>query len=408
VPAFKFAVTATIAAEMLPHCVLIVDDDAVSRRQITVLLCSLGIHEVLTAEGAEAALLELARADSNIDLLISDLNMPGMDGVEFLRHLAENNYRGSMIISSGVDERLLQTAADMARAKGMNLRGILKKPVTRDALLLRLADPGKLSAASSIQHEKIVITPDDIQEGIRRNEFEVHFQPKADAATLSVVGMEALARWRHNGKMIPPEIFIGVAERYGLIAALSEVLVTKALAGGVCLTEAGHSLTIAVNLSANWLSDIRLPEFILATVQTTGFKAENLILEITETSVMEDMATALDVMTRLRLKGFKLSIDDFGTGYSSMEQLQRIPFGELKLDRSFVQGAAEKPAARSILASTLSMAMKLNLSTVAEGVETQQDLDLVRGLGCNLIQGWFIAKAMPVEQMLVWLKERNV
>ncbi|MGZ5007370.1 MAG: EAL domain-containing protein [Methylobacter sp.] len=407
-PAINLAGTAPVAADMLPHCVLIVDDDPVARRQITVLLCSLGIQEVLTVEGAEAALIELERTGGGIDLLISDLNMPGMDGVEFLRHLAENNYRGRLIISSGVDERLLQTAADIVRAKGMNLRGILKKPVTRDALLSLLSAPCELSSASAITHEQVVITPDDIQEGILRDEFEVHFQPKVDAITLRVVGMEALARWQHNGKTIAPDVFIGVAERHGLIAALSEVLITKALAGGARLAKAGHSLTLAVNLSANWLSDIQLPEFILATVKATGFKAEYLILEITETGVMEDMATAMDVMTRLRLKGFKLSIDDFGTGYSSMEQLQRIPFGELKLDRSFVQGAAEKAAARAILASTLSMAMKLNLSTVAEGVETQQDLDLVRGLGCNLIQGWFIAKAMPAEQLLIWLQERSI
>ncbi len=406
-PTINIADTAPIAAEMLPGCVLVVDDDPVARRQITMLLCSLGVHEVLTVEGAEAALIELDRADSSIDLLISDLQMPGMDGVEFLRHLSDNNYRGCMIISSGVEEQLLQAAAEMVSAKGLNLRGTLKKPVTREALLHLLADPCEITAAPSAQREKITVTQDNIQEGIRRNEFDVHFQPKVDAATLCVVGMEALARWQHNGKMVSPDVFISMAERHGLIGSLSEVLVTKALVGGARLVEAGHSLTIAVNLSANWLTDIHLPEFILASVQATGFKAENLILEITETGVMADMATALDVMTRLRIKGFKLSIDDFGTGYSSMEQLQRIPFGELKLDRSFVQGAIKKTAARAILAATIEMAKKMNLITVAEGVETQAELDLVRGLGCDLVQGWFVAKAMPMDQLLVWLKERG-
>jgi PAS domain S-box-containing protein len=396
---------APIAAEMLPSRVLIVDDDPVARHQITMLLSSLGVQNVLTVAGAEAALAEIA--ETSIDLLISDLNMPGMDGVEFMRHLAGNNYRGCMILASGVEEQLLQTAAEMTRAKGMNLRGTIKKPVTRNALLQLLTLPCDATAVPAAQREKVAVTPADIQEGIRLNEFEVHFQPKVDAATLRVVGMESLARWQHKGKTISPDIFITMAEQHGLIGPLSEVLVTKALIGGARLATAGYPLTIAVNLSANWLSDIRLPEFILASVQATGFKAENLILEITETGVMADMATALDVMTRLRLKGFKLSIDDFGTGYSSMEQLQRIPFGELKLDKSFVQGATEKTAARAILASTLAMAQKLKLSTVAEGVESQAELDLVRGLGCNLVQGWFVAKAMPVDQLLVWLKERG-
>jgi PAS domain S-box-containing protein len=396
---------ASIAADMQLSRVLIVDDDPVARRQLTLLLSALGIHEVLTVKGAAAALTEIA--NGSIDLLISDLNMPCMDGIEFLRHLADNNYRGGLIIVSGVEEQLLQTTAKMAQAKGMNLRGIIKKPVTRSALLQLLASPYGTTAASSAQHEKIVITPDDIQEGIRRNEFEIHFQPKVDAATLCVVGMECLARWQHKGQMIPPDVFIDMAERHGLIGSLSELVITKALIGGARLAEAGYDLTIAINLSANCLSDIRLPEFILASVQVTGFKAENLILEITETGVMADIATALDVMTRLRLKGFKLSIDDFGTGYSSMEQLQRIPFGELKLDKSFVQGASEETMARAILASSIEMARKMKLSTVAEGVETQTDLDLVRGLGCDLVQGWYIAKAMPLEQLLVWLKERG-
>ncbi len=398
--------TAPIPVEILPDCALIVDDDPVARRQITMLLSSMGVHEVLTVDGGEAALTEIANINiGNIDLLIIDLNMPGMDGIELLRHLADNNYQGCMIIASGVEEQVLQTAAEIALAKGMHLRGILKKPVTRDALVQLLSHP--CEATASLHADKITVTPYDIQQGIRFNEFDVHFQPKVDAGSLCVVGMEALARWQHNGKMIPPDVFINIAERHNLIGPLSEVLVTKTLIGGARLAEAGHSLTLSVNLSANWLVDIRLPEFIMASVQVTGFKAENLILEITETGVMEDMATALDVMTRLRLKGFELSIDDFGTGYSSLEQLQRIPFGELKLDKSFVRGATEKNAARAILASTLAMAKKLKLSTVAEGVETQADLDLVRGLGCDLVQGWFIAKAMPVEQLLVWLKERG-
>lgn len=122
---------------------------------------------------------------------------------------------------------------------------------------------------------------------------------------------------------------------------------------------------------------------------------------------MADITTALDVLTRLRLKGFKLSIDDFGVGYSSMEQLQRLPFNELKLDRSFMHGVSEKPVSRAILASSIEMARKLNLSTVAEGVEKQADLDLLRGLGCDLVQGWLVAKAMPLEELLEWLQTRG-
>ncbi len=396
-----------LPAEALPKRVLVIDDDAVARRQIGMLLTAIGVAEVLTVDGGEPALAELGRSDQPFDLLICDLHMPGMDGIEFLRHLAEIDYRGCLILCSGVEDRLLQTAADLTRAKGLGLCGIVKKPMTKAALAALLAVPSERPTVTGPARSTIALSPFDIQEGIRRDEFSVHFQPKVDAGTLRVVGVEALARWSRAGKPVSPDDFITAAERHDMIVPLSEVLVTKALIGGARLAAAGFPLMVAVNLSANWLADVRLPEFIMATIHATEFCAENLILEITETGVMADVATSLDVMTRLRLKGFKLSIDDFGTGYSSMEQLQRIPFGELKLDRSFVQGAAEKPATRAILASTLEMARKLKLSTVAEGVETQADLDLVRGLGCDLVQGWFIAKAMPVEQLIEWLEERG-
>ncbi len=389
----------------LPRHILVVDDDPVARRQLSMLLVGFGVGTLLMVDDAGAALVELAREDA-IDLLISDLNMPGMDGIEFLRRVAESDYRGDLILSSGVEERLLQTAAEFARAKGLNLRGTLKKPVMRDALLKLLTSPCVQTTAASGSYD--LVSPGDILEGIHGDAFEVHFQPKVDAASLCAVGVEALARWRRDGKPVPPDSFIAAAEQHGLIGQLSEILITKALIAGARLEESGFPLSVSVNVSANWLSDVRLPEFILASIQATGFKAEHLILEITETGLMADMATALDVMSRLRLKGFKLSIDDFGIGYSSLEQLQRFPFSELKLDRSFVRGAAEKPAARAILASTLEMATKLKLTTVAEGVETQSDLDLVRGLGCDLVQGWFVARAMPLEQLIEWLKARKV
>ncbi|MEO5347095.1 MAG: EAL domain-containing protein [Magnetococcus sp. YQC-9] len=386
---------------------LVVDDDPVARRQFELLLIGLGVDDVLTVENGDTALAEIARTDG-IDLLITDLNMPGMDGIEFLRRLVDTGYQGGLIIASGVETRLIQNAAELARAKRLRLNGTLKKPATRETLLALMTKPSTSpTPLAPVRPEPTALLPDAILDGIRRDEFEVHFQPKVDVSTLRAVGVEALARWRRAGQPIRPDLFIAAAEQHGLIGQLSEILVTKAMLGGTRLVAAGFPLAVAINLSASWLTDIKLPEFIVASLQATGFPADKLILEITETGVMADAHTALDIMTRLRLKGFKLSIDDFGTGYSSMDQLQRFPFSELKLDRSFVQGATEKPTTRAILAASLEMAIKLKLSTVAEGVETQQDLDLVRGLGCNLVQGWLVAKAMPVEELIAWLRNRG-
>jgi PAS domain S-box-containing protein len=393
--------------EALPRSVLVLDDDAIARRQTSMLLASMGVGEILTAESGEEALTEIARAkDGDIDLLITDLKMPGMDGIEFLRRLAQIGYPGALVISSGVDEQLLQTAADLVRSKGLHLRGAVKKPLTRESLVSMLKTARHSQARRPIQAAAPDISPSDLLDGIRRDEFSMHFQPKVDANTLRVVGVEALARWRHNGQSVRPDLFIGAAERHGLIAPLSRALLAKTLNDVSRLAAAEFPLFIAFNLSVSWLSDIQLPELILESIQAVNLPAERLILEITETTILSDLDTAMDVLTRLRLKGFKLSIDDFGTGYSSMEQLQRIPFSELKLDRSFVQGAAERPTVRAILSASIDMARKLRLSTVAEGVETQADLDLVRGLGCDLVQGWLIAKAMPVAELIDWLRHR--
>jgi EAL domain-containing protein (putative c-di-GMP-specific phosphodiesterase class I) len=164
---------------------------------------------------------------------------------------------------------------------------------------------------------------------------------------------------------------------------------------------------VAINLSGAWLTDLALPEFMLSNTLAVGLRAEDVILEVTETGVMEDVTSALDVLSRLRLKGFGLSIDDFGIGYSSFEQLARIPFTEMKLDRSFVSKAGEEAAALAILESSMDMARKLHLSTVAESIETEADLKLVRRLGCELAQGYLIAKPMPVSDLIIWLEKEK-
>lgn len=390
----------------LPRKVLVVDDDPLARRQIALVLNAVAIGDIVSVDRGVTALQELAQNINAFDLLITDLNMPGMDGVEFIRRLAEMGYQNGLILCSGVDERLLQTAAELVRAKGMLLRGTVKKPLTRQRLieLLTESEPKKRRPSSGPAR---IVRIDELQDALEHNQFQIHFQPKVKASTLQVIGVEALARWQRNGEFIPPDTFILAAEQSNLIIPVSESLLGLTLSEGTRLIDAGFTVTIAINISAHWLANIHLPDFIQASCQSSGFPAKHLSLEITETGVMADLSTSLDVLTRLRLKGFNLSIDDFGIGYSSLDQLQRIPFGELKLDRSFVQGAIHNAATRAILASTIEMARKLSITTVAEGVETQAELDLIRGLGCDQAQGWLIAKAMPMDALIDWLHQRQ-
>lgn len=387
---------------------LVVDDDMVVLHQVKAMLHTLGVGEVLTAiNGVEATQL-LATRGGEIELLVCDLSMPEMDGVELIRGFGKTGFKGSLILISGADEKIINTVNKLAVLQGVRVLGQIQKPVSAEQLTLLLAHSADLPAKQLQAANGTVVTREALSAAMANNEFCVWFQPKVEATSLRVVGTEALARWQMpSGKFIPPDSFITVAEREGVIGELSKLLVSLALSEAAKLFASGFPLKVAINLSGSWLNDLSLPDFIFAKTRSSGLRAEDVILEVTETGVMEDLTTALDVLSRLRLKGFGLSIDDFGIGYSSFEQLGRIPFTEMKLDRSFVSKGVVDSAARAILESSMDMAHKLNLSTVAEGVETDLDLKLMRSLGCDLVQGYFIAKPMPVKDLLVWLENET-
>ena len=153
------------------------------------------------------------------------------------------------------------------------------------------------------------------------------------------------------------------------------------------------------------MNDLDWPDAMAAMVESAGLQPNSITFEITESRLMEHIVVALDILSRLSLKRFNLSIDDFGTGYSSMEQLQRIPFSELKIDRAFVRGAGEDASARAILESSVLLARNLDMKVVAEGVETDEDWNVVAELGCDQVQGYYVARPMPADQLHKWLGE---
>src|SRR5690606_12065742 len=222
---------------------------------------------------------------------------------------------------------------------------------------------------------------DEIREGLRRREFILHFQPKLDLIGGRVVGCEALMRWRHpQHGLILPEAFIPVLERAGCMAKLTRQVVEQSLEW---LAGESAALSISINLSGGELSDLALADWLGQSLEKAGIAPQRLVIELTETSAMQDPILALDVLTRLRIKGFRLSIDDFGTGYSSMAQLSRLPFSEMKIDKSFVLSMPHSQESRKIVASTISLGHSLGLATVAEGIEDLGTAELLRELGCD-------------------------
>ncbi len=384
-----------------PTRVLVLEDHDFQRAVVTALLKDCGINEVLSAATGEAA-LELARS-RQIHVLVCDLQTPGMDGVELLRHVAEERLANAIIIASAMDAALISTVEEMARSHGLQVLGAVEKPLTRNKLqgLLdkyRPAGESKAPAAALV-----MMTVPEITDGLRKDQFVPYFQPKVSVATRELVGMEALIRWRHPKLgLVPPLAFIPVAEDTPLIHDLTWLMVDKSISQWKSWGERAWKLSISINFSVHVLSEISVVERIASAVSGHRVEPGHIVLEVTESVLSKNAAHMLEALARLRLKGFGLSIDDYGTGYSSMQQLSRISFTELKIDRAFIHGASSRRHLRTILESSLDLARKLKLKSVAEGVETQEDWDLLRELGCDTAQGYLISKPLPQEQLWPW------
>jgi EAL domain-containing protein (putative c-di-GMP-specific phosphodiesterase class I)/FixJ family two-component response regulator len=345
---------------------------------------------------------------TNLDAIVMDLSMPGMDGIELIRYLAEASCSAALILISGLDSGVLATAERLARDRGLSVLGAVNKPIdvaTLEGLLDKVphAESSRTEVKSASRDEGDVFSADDLRRAIDNREIQPWFQPRICLEDMSLSGVEALARWQHPEKgLVPPDRFISLAEENDLIDALTVCMAEQALAEVDAWQKAGVVVDVSINYSARSLTDLALPDYLSRLVETNNLSPKRVIVEITESSVMTEIQNSLDVLTRLRMKGFHLSIDDFGTGFSSMQQLQNIPFTELKIDQSFVKKTLGDREARAIVETTVDLGQRLVMSVVAEGVEDKETLDLLRSYKCDQAQGYYIARPMPSADLLSW------
>jgi len=390
--------------------VLAVEDQEFQRGMLLRVLARLGVTQVSTAADGHSALQIINASDPPVDIIISDLDMPGMDGLEFMRHLGKAHAPISIILASAMETAVLESVETMSRDYGVKILGVIQKPITPAKLeaLIELHKPPQANQRKASTSAPS-FTVEEILDGLKRDEFVPFLQPKVELGTGRVKGAEALARWRHPQKgIIAPYAFIDVLEGTQNIDALTWVMVRKSAA--FCRdwrAASGLDVTVSANVSIQSLGDVHLADRLTELVRGENLDPRHMIIEVTESATTTSIGHALENLSRLRMKGFGLSIDDFGTGYSSMQQLTRIAFTELKIDRSFVANAATQQKARVVLESSLDMARKLKICSVAEGVETQQDWDLLRQLGCELAQGYLIAKPLDAAHFLQWTSERT-
>jgi EAL domain-containing protein (putative c-di-GMP-specific phosphodiesterase class I) len=250
-------------------------------------------------------------------------------------------------------------------------------------------------------------TAEDLGRGILAGELVAHYQPRVAAKDGRVRGVEALVRWQHPAAgLIPPGGFVPLAEQSGLIDDLTTAVLGQALDDLARWRRKGTDILVSLNATVDTLARLDFPDEVIEGAARRGVPPNRLVIEVTESRVTSQLDRVLETLTRLRLKGVGVAIDDFGTGYSTMEQLRRIPFTELKIDRAFVRGAEEDKTTRTILESSILLAKLLGMTSVAEGVETREELDVVVQAGCDEVQGYFFARPMPEHELVSWLDGR--
>lgn len=383
--------------------ILVVDDDELMVEFISDAVELVGVTATAVANGRDMRAVNL----NHFEHILLDLSIPGADGVQLLRWLKSKDYQGSISITSGCEASVLNSAQQLGLNYGLKMHLPLVKPFPLERLLNVIQDDTAKAKNSpnlpNVNLDETLLIP-ALKNAIKHDEIKAFFQPKFDIDQLYVLGVEALARWRlEDGTMVPPPVFIELAEKHNLIGELTDSIIHQVLPLLQQWLKININLQVSINLSAVSLNNLNLPDYLSRLTKKYSIPNQNIVIELTESALAEDTSASVEILTRLRMKGFGLAIDDFGTGYSSIQQLQDVPFNELKIDRSFISNYATRPESKTIVESTIEMAHKLNIHVVAEGIEDAATLDYLKKIKCDQGQGFFYAKPMPGNEFTQWL-----
>lgn len=379
---------------------LVLDDEDAVAQTLQVIAENAGHHAAFTTKPTE--FLDLLDTWRPTHVAI-DLVMPGTDGLEVLAALAERECHCQIIISSGMGNEVLAAAQRFAVGNGLAIAGVLRKPYRASALtdllerapVQQRARPATWTAADP---PPVPVTSTDLELALKRGQIHVVYQPKFTCAPSGeLVGFEALARWTHPRRgPVSPTVFVPLAERYGLIGELTSRVLDEA--GSWLASLPSETLTLAINVSAVTIGQQGFAESLKECCASHGVDSERVVLELTETVALEDDIDVLAQLTRLRLAGFCLSLDDYGTGHSTMAMLARLPFSEIKVDRSFVGALSRSREAQALVKSVIDLGQSLDLRTVAEGVEDQETWELLCQMGADVAQGYYLGLPMSAEE----------
>jgi EAL domain-containing protein (putative c-di-GMP-specific phosphodiesterase class I)/ActR/RegA family two-component response regulator len=366
------------------HRLLIIDDDASIGAMIARVATRAGYQTLVVSTPDDFLQRVRIWAPTHI---VMDLQMPVVDGLELLSQLASDHSTARIILISGAGDRVVDAARRVGTARGLSVTAALNKPFS-------IAELESVLQANRLEDPWLTVA--NLSAAIERDEFFLLYQPQVDLRSGAVRAAEALVRWRHPVRgVVSPLEFIPFAESSACIDRMTQWIVAAACAQLRRWDGMGVPMRLAINLSARNLHEARLGDQLEAQCRGAGVDPSRLTFELTETAAMRDATLMTDVLTRLRVKGFGLSIDDFGTGYSSLVLLHRLPFTELKVDRTFVASCATSKESRAIVRLVVELAHALDLQAVAEGVESADVMRLLRELNCDAAQGTFVA--LPLE-----------
>lgn len=385
--------------------ILLVDDDPLLLMVLSGYFANKGIPKILTASDPLQAIDILAQHGENISLVISDIQMPNMDGLEFLRHLASIRYAGEVALVSSVKNDLLEHSAQLAKMHKLNLIGHVNKPVSKeklDAVFHDRVSKEKISNPGS----SVSISKSDLIDAIENGDIFPNYQPKYNLALNKITSSEALIRWQQrDGQFVSPELFIPLAIESGIIEELTFCLFKSVLSDMKLFTMLNPEAKVAVNLEPVMVANTDLPNKIIGMVNEAGLSSDNIAFEVTERSIMNLDPATLEVLSRLRISGYDIAIDDFGTGSSNIQTLRDFPYSELKIDRAFIKDILHNKFSQETVRASVNFARELGLSVVAEGVENAETLQFVKDQGVDCVQGYYLAKPMPAPQFAEALRK---
>ena len=378
----------------MSYSVLIVEDHPFQHQYLLNLFHDLGNIHVEAARDGKEAFDWLQK--QHFDLVLTDLLMPGMDGVQLIQRLSALPGKPALAIMSAASRRMIVSASLVAQSMGVHVIGQLSKPVSQAAVRSLMSNLDKLIKSDKLPaSEPLMLTRQTLREAMQSGALQAWFQPKKSLHDGLIVAAEALARWEHPdlGLLMPAD-FLPSLVRLGLEKELLLLFNKQTIAAQASWASQGYEIPVSINLPTHLLDDDDLADELHDYVRAEGGIAAKLGFELMECSTTQDISKYYAGACRLRMKGFGLAQDDFGQGFSSYFNLVSTPFTELKIDRALVHGCVENENLASALASIVSLGRQLGLEVVAEGVESQEELALLRKLNCDRVQGFLISRAV--------------